>query len=64
MKEVLKTAYISYYKGIKGACRKLTPIECVRLMGFSNDFKFPVNMKDKDKYRQSGNSIVVCILKR
>ncbi len=59
--EILSKAYVSYYKGEKGVCRKLTPMECARLMGFSNNFKFPEKMNDKDKYRQAGNSIVVNI---
>jgi DNA (cytosine-5)-methyltransferase 1 len=57
--EVLKKAYISTYNGQKGVCRKLTPQECVRLMGFSNKFEFPKEIPDVDKYRQAGNSIVV-----
>lgn len=59
--EIMEKAYIGEYMGIKGVCRKLTPNECVRLMGFSNEFKFPKDMNDKDKYRQAGNSIVVNI---
>ena len=63
-KEVLSKAYVGEYNGVKGVCRKLTPEECVRLMGFSNKFKFPENMNDKDKYRQAGNSIVVNIFEK
>ena len=59
--DVIDKAYISTYNGVKGVCRKLTPIECVRLMGFSDNFKFPKDLNDKDKYRQAGNSIVVNI---
>ena len=62
--EILSKAYVSTYNGIKGVCRKLTPQECVRLMGFSNSFKFPEDMNDKDKYRQAGNSIVVNIFEK
>lgn len=62
--DILSKAYVSEYKGIKGICRKLTPEECVRLMGFSNKFKFPEKMSDKDKYRQAGNSIVVNIFEK
>lgn len=62
--DILDKAYISSYNGLKGACRKLTPTECVRLMGFSNKFEFPENMNDKDKYRQAGNSIVVNIFEK
>ena len=63
-KDVLSKAYVSKYNGIKGVCRKLTPEECVRLMGFSDNFKFPKKMNDKDKYRQAGNSIVVNIFEK
>lgn len=62
--DVLEKAYVSTYQGIKGVCRKLTPIECVKLMGFSDKFKFPDKMNDKDKYRQAGNSIVVNIFEK
>jgi DNA (cytosine-5)-methyltransferase 1 len=45
--------------------RRLTPRECLRLMGFSDDFKIVVS--DAQMYKQAGNSIVVnvlvCILK-
>jgi len=62
--DVLEKAYVSTYQGIKGVCRKLTPMECVKLMGFSDKFKFPSDMNDKDKYRQAGNSIVVNIFEK
>jgi len=54
-------AYIGEYKGKLGYIRKLTPRECLRLMGFSDDFRIAV--PDKEIYRQSGNSIVVDVLK-
>lgn len=60
-KEILKKAYISTWKGKKGVIRKYTPRECLRLMGFSDDFRIIVN--DQNMYRQSGNSIVVNVLK-
>ena len=63
-KEIVSKAYISTYNGVKGVCRKLTPQECVRLMGFSDKFKFPDDMNDQDKYRQAGNSIVVNIFEK
>lgn len=40
--------------------RKLTPRECLRLMGFDDTFKIVVS--DLQAYRQSGNSIVVDVL--
>lgn len=63
-KNILDNAYIGEYQGKRGVCRKLTPQECVRLMGFSNKFKFPNDLPDKDAYRQSGNSIVVNVFEK
>ncbi|WP_341752043.1 DNA cytosine methyltransferase [Candidatus Tisiphia endosymbiont of Piscicola geometra] len=40
--------------------RKLTPRECLRLMGFSDEFKIVVS--DTQAYKQTGNSIVVDVL--
>lgn len=40
--------------------RKLTPRECHRLMGFSDNFKIVVS--DTQAYRQAGNSIVAPVL--
>ena len=40
--------------------RKLTPRECLRLMGFDDTFKIVVS--DTQMYRQAGNSIVVNVL--
>ena len=41
--------------------RRLTPLECARLMGFGDDFKFVVS--DTQLYRQFGNSVVVPAVK-
>lgn len=40
--------------------RKLTPRECLRLMGFDDSFKIVVS--DTQMYRRAGNSIVVDVL--
>ncbi len=40
--------------------RKLTPRECLRLMGFSDNFRITVS--DTQMYKQAGNSIVVDVL--
>lgn len=48
--------YVTKY----GKLRKLTPRECLRLMGFSDNFKITVS--DTRMYQQAGNSIVVNIL--
>ncbi len=52
--------YIGTYKGEKGVIRKLTPRECLRLMGY--DDKFNIVVPDNVMYRQCGNSIVVNVL--
>ena len=46
--------YIGEYQGESGVVRKLTPMECLRLMGFSDNFK--ITVPDQQIYRQSGNS--------
>lgn len=53
--------YVSYNKskGINGL-RKLTPRECLRLMGFKDDFKIVVS--NTSAYMEAGNSIVVDVL--
>lgn len=43
-----------------GRFRKLTPRECLRLMGFDDSFKIVV--PDSAAYKQSGNSIIVNVL--
>lgn len=53
--------YVTFNKG-KGidGLRKLTPRECLRLMGFKDDFKIVVS--NTSAYMQAGNSIVVDVL--
>lgn len=53
-------AGVDNYVTHKGKIRKLTPRECLRLMGFRDSFKIVVS--DMQVYRQAGNSIVVDIL--
>ena len=53
-------AGVDNYVTTDGRLRKLTPRECLRLMGFSDNFKIVVS--DTHIYRQSGNSIVVNVL--
>ena len=50
----------NYVTHNQGKIRKLTPRECLRLMGFSDDFK--ISVSDTQIYRQAGNSIVVDVL--
>mgnify|MGYP000904965257 CR=1 FL=1 len=52
--------YVGDFKGVKGVCRKLTPRECLRLMGYDDSFKIVVD--DNVMYRQCGNSIVVNVM--
>ena len=59
-KEIMARAYISEYEGKKGAIRQLTHRECMRLMGFPDDFKIVV--PNVWAYRHAGNSIVVNVL--
>jgi len=49
--------YVTHYKG---RIRKLTPRECLRLMGFRDSFKIVTS--DTQIYRQAGNSIVADVL--
>ena len=44
--------------------RKLTPRECARFQGFSDDFQFPDNMSNSKLYKQIGNSVTVPLIKR
>ena len=50
-----KSCNLSY-----GRYRKLSPRECLRLMGFDDTFNIVV--PDTATYKQSGNSIVVDVL--
>jgi len=53
-------AGVDNYVTHTGRIRKLTPKECLRLMGFRDDFNQVVS--DTQLYRQAGNSIVVDVL--
>jgi DNA (cytosine-5)-methyltransferase 1 len=53
-------AGVDNYVTHSGKIRKLTPRECLRLMGFRDNFKIVVS--DTQAYRQAGNSIVVDVL--
>lgn len=50
--------YVTTY----GRIRRLTPRECLRLMGFTDDFLQVVS--DTQMYKQAGNSVVVDVLMR
>lgn len=53
-------AGVDNYVTYKGRIRKLTPRECLRLMGFCDTFKIVVS--DTSMYQEAGNSIVVDVL--
>ena len=53
-------AGVDNYVTTQGRLRKLTPRECLRLMGFCDSFKIEVS--DTAMYQQAGNSIVVDVL--
>lgn len=53
-------AGVDNYVTTDGDIRKLTPRECLRLMGFCDSFEQVVS--DTQMYRQAGNSIVVDVL--
>lgn len=66
---VARTLSARYYKdgseilvsqGSRRRPRRLTPRECARLMGFSDDFIIPVS--DTQAYKQFGNSVVVPVM--
>lgn len=48
------------YVTTNGKIRRLTPRECLRLMGFTDDFRIAV--ADTPMYKQAGNSVVVDVL--
>ena len=48
------------YVTTNGKIRRLAPRECLRLMGFTDDFK--IRVSDTQMYRQAGNSVVVDVL--
>lgn len=52
--------HVGKFMGEDAVARKMTPNECLKLMGFKD---FNVVVDDKIAYRQSGNSIAVPVLK-
>ena len=60
MHKMHRSGVDNYVSLKKGKIRKLTPRECLRLMGFPDTFKQVVS--DTQLYRQTGNSIVVNIV--
>ena len=60
MHKMHRSGVDNYVTHNKGRIRKLTPRECLRLMGFRDDFRQVIS--DTQTYRQAGNSIVVDVL--
>ncbi|NNE34845.1 MAG: DNA (cytosine-5-)-methyltransferase [Rhodothermales bacterium] len=67
--KIARTLSARYYKdgseilvsrGPRSNPRRLTPVECARLMGFGDDFEIPVS--DTQAYKQFGNSVVVDVV--
>ncbi|WP_202117478.1 DNA cytosine methyltransferase [Clostridium chromiireducens] len=56
----LHRAGVDNYVTTNGRIRRLMPRECLRLMGFTDDFKQVVS--NTQMYRQAGNSVVVDVL--
>jgi DNA (cytosine-5)-methyltransferase 1 len=75
-KDVARTLSARYYKdgseilisqGPGKNPRRLTPLECARLMGFDRKFigrKFEIPVSDTQAYKQLGNSVVVPVVER
>ena len=53
-------AGVDNYVTLDNKVRRLTPRECLRLMGYDDDFKQVVS--DTQMYKQAGNSIVVDVM--
>ena len=67
--DVARTLSARYFKdgseilvsrGLRCNPRRLTPVECARLMGFGDGFQIPVS--DTQAYKQFGNSVVVDVV--
>lgn len=49
---------------IDGIVRQLTPRECLRVQGFPETFKFPVEMSISQIYKMCGNSVSVPVIEK
>ena len=58
--EIMEEVDTSMIDAQYGRFRKLTPRECLRLMGFDDTFK--IVCSDTETYKQAGNSIIVDVL--
>lgn len=48
----------------KYGIRKLTPLECFKIQGYSSDFQIPSELANTHAYKQAGNSVVVPVIQR
>lgn len=48
----------------KWGIRKLTPIECLRLQGFPDEFVFPETVSRVQQYKQIGNAVTVPLVQK
>lgn len=44
--------------------RKITPVECLSLQGFPEEYKFPLEVPLREQYKQAGNTVCVPVVKR
>lgn len=59
--DILAHSYVGEYQGVLGVVRKMTPLECHRLMGFHDDF---ISCDDVvQAYKQAGNSMAVDVIR-
>ncbi len=42
--------------------RRLTPIECLRLQGFPDDYFDGLDLSDTQKYKMMGNAVTVNVI--
>ncbi len=42
--------------------RKITPKECLNLQGFPQSFSFPIEVPEREQYKQAGNTVCIPII--
>lgn len=63
----LKANMGTYYDRVpiikdKLGIRNITPTECLALQGFPKDFSFPLEVTEREQYKQAGNTVCVPII--
>ena len=43
--------------------RRITPLECLVLQSFPDNFAFPENIPERELYKQAGNTVCVSMIK-